>query len=232
MNYQRNAIIFFLILSLGITTVSHSEEISAEKDLDSCMQKTMARGALLGAAGGAILGALFGGKNRGKVAAIGAGLGAAAGGAIAWQKSLKSCSQSLNLVSLNSIQTEDYKTTVARYNYTGPEVFLRVEDSSVTSPVNAGQILYSNLKFVLLTSDGLETEVKIDRAYKCGNTEIPVQQESFKVVPGTVESKGEIPIPSLSSAIGEQQCEMKVVVSALGQQQEFNSRFVIVPNKP
>jgi len=232
MKYQRKLTIGFVVFCLGITTNCRADEQTAEQALDSCMQKTMVKGAALGAVGGAILGALFGGKDKAKTAAIGAALGGVAGGAVGWQTSLKSCSQSLNLVSLKSIQTEDYKTTAARYNYSGSGVFLKIEDGSVTSPVMAGQILNANLKFALLTPDGLETEVTVDRVYKCGNTEIPVKQERYKVVPGTIESKGEILMASLSSAIGEQQCVMYIAVSALGQKQVVNGNFVIQPNKP
>jgi hypothetical protein len=204
---------------------------AAPEALDSCMKTTMAKGALIGGIAGGLLGAFFGGKDQAKNAAIGAGLGAAAGGAIAWQGSFKSCSQGLNLVTSNSLKTEDYKDTSQRYKYSGQGSVLKIENASVAQTVSGGQSLDANLTLALLTPDGLETEVQVMRAFQCGSTQIPVQQERFKVTPGTSSFPGRIQMPSLSGAIGRQDCTMLIGVAASGLKDEWQGKFAILPNQ-
>lgn len=199
--------------------------------LDGCMNKTMARGAMIGGIAGGVLGALLGGNDKGKGALLGASLGAAAGGAIAWQGSYKSCSESLNLASASSRMTGNYKDTAKRYQYKGEGNLLKIEGVNVPSSVAAGQTLEADLTYALLTPDAAETDVQVARTFKCGNAEIPVQQEKYKAPAGTVVSAGRIQIPSLANGIGEQSCTMWVGVAAAGKQDEWQGSFVITPNQ-
>lgn len=199
--------------------------------LDTCMNKTMARGAMIGSIAGGVLGALFGGNDKGKGALIGASLGAAAGGAIAWQGSYKSCSDNLNLASASSRMTGNYRDTAKRYQYKGDGNVLKIEGVNVPLSVNAGQTLEADLTYALLTPDAAEADVQVARTFKCGNTEIPIQQEKYKVPAGTVVSTGKIQIPSLANGIGEQSCTMWVGVAAAGKQDEWQGSFVITPNQ-
>lgn len=209
---------------------SPSEPATLEK-LDSCMKKQMFKGAAVGALAGGLLGALFGGdKDKGKTMAIGASMGAAAGGAIAWQGSYKSCTTELNLATVSSRRTADYKETATRYDYQGTGTILKIEGGELPPKIVAGQVLNADLKYALLTSDAAEVDVQVARAFQCGTTKIPVQQERYKAAPGTIVSTGRIQIPSASKDIGEQACSMWIGVAAAGQKDEWQGKFVIVPN--
>ena len=205
------------------------EPATLEK-LDSCMKDQMVKGAVVGGLVGALLGGLIGDKNdRGKTAAIGAGVGAAAGGAIAWQGSYKSCTETLNLATVSSRKTADYKDTAARYSYQGSGTLLKIEGVNVPPKIVAGQVLNADLKYALLTPDASETDVQVERVFQCGNTQIPVQRERYKASPGTIVSTGKIQIPSAGQEIGEQECTMLLGVAAGGQWDEWQGKLVIVP---
>ncbi len=210
---------------------AQAQKPSADQSLDSCMRSTMAQGAGVGAAIGGLFGLLTGGDNRGRNAAIGGLIGGVAGGAIAWQGSFQSCSKTLNLATIGSLQTSDYRETAQRYGYSGNGVFLKIEGVRVPPSINAGQILSADLKFVLLTPDAQETDVEVERSFQCGSTQIPVSPERYKIAPGTIESTGKIQLPSLSNSIGQQACSMQMRVAAAGLTQEWRGNFVIIPNQ-
>ncbi len=228
-----NSLVGVLVLYISATTATLVQaQPSANQALDSCMQSSMAQGAAIGGVGGAIAGILLGGNNnRGRNAAIGGVVGGAVGGAIGWQRSFQSYSQNLNLATVGSLQTNDYRETAQRYGYNGNGAFLKIEGVRVPSSINAGQILSADLKYVLLTPDAQEADVQVNRSFQCGGTPIPVSPERYRVAPGTIESTGKIQLPSLSNSIGQQDCSIQLRVAAAGLAQEWRGNFVIVPNQ-
>lgn len=229
MRYKRFAGI--LAIGIGFTTLAQGQT-SVDQALNSCMQRKMAQGAIIGGLVGGLLGALVGNNNnRGKNAALGAGVGAIAGGAIAWQSSWASCLKDLNLATAESIKTDDYKSAAQRYNYQGDGVFLKIEEVNVPSPIVAGQTMKADLKYTLLTPEDLEINVEVNRVIVCGNTQIPVSVERYKVTPGTIFSSGSVPIPELPNNIGQQSCTMSLSVVAGGLMDRWQGNFVLQPSQ-
>lgn len=221
-----------LFLAIAVTSSPIKAQQSTNEALEACMNTTMAQSAAVGAIVGGIFGALLADKNdRNKGAAIGASLGGVAGGALGWQNSWKSCTESLNIVTVKNLQTEDYKKTADRLRYNGQGVLLRNEGAAVSQQVQAGSKLNASLKFALLKPDPMETtQVQITRSWVCGSSQISIKPEIFKVSQGTIIQDGKVDIPSVKSDVGPQQCEMTMQVLAEGQVYEVKRPFTILPN--
>lgn len=219
----------FIGLSLSMNIASTQQ--TPDQALEACMNKTMVQSAAVGALVGGLFGALLsnkGDKNQG--AALGAVLGGAAGGAIGWQNSWKSCTESINVVTINNLQTEDYKKTAERLGYSGQGVLFKIEGLGVSQEVIAGNKLNSSLKFVLLKPEPAETSVvQISRSWVCGSSEITIKPEIFTVAQGTIIQDGKVQIPSVKPDVGPQQCEMTMKIAAEGQSYQVKRPFTIQP---
>jgi len=222
-----------LVILSTFLIYSHSciAQQTTDQALDACMNKTMAQSAAIGALVGGIFGALLGGNDRNKVALAGAAVGGAAGGAIGWQNSWKSCTESVNVVTIKNVATEDYKKTAERLGYTGQGVLLKVEALGVSQQVVAGSQLNASLKFVILKPEPAETsQVQITRSWVCGNSQITIKPEVFTVAQGTIIQDGKIQIPTAKSDVGAQQCEMTMQIVAEGQSYQVKRPFTIQPS--
>jgi hypothetical protein len=154
----------------------------------------------------------------------------AAGGAIGWQNSWKSCTESINVVTINNLQTEDYKKTAERLGYSGQGVLFKIEGLGVSQEVIAGNKLNASLKFVLLKPEPAETSVvQISRSWVCGSSEITIKPEIFTVAQGTIIQDGKVQIPSVKPDVGPQQCEMTMKIAAEGQSYQVKRPFTIQP---
>ena len=208
--------------------------------LDSCMKERTLIGGGVGAAIGGAIGAILGrqedqeekrkGRNSHQSAtkgAVGAGAGAALGATIAWQTAYKACIEKLNLATASARQTEDYSRTARRYGYTGRDTLLKIESIGMPAQIVAGNTMVADLTYALLTPNASEAEVQVQRAFRCGSTDIPVAREIYRQAPGMVVSTGRILIPSADQRVGNQQCSMNVVIVAGGQRDEVTREFLI-----
>lgn len=196
------------------------------------MQTNMVTGAVAGAAIGALLGAMLGDKNnRGTSATIGAGLGGAAGGAIAWRDSWKSCTEKLNVITLNTVKTQNYQQTAQRLGYKGEDTIFRLEALEVSPEIQGGGQLASSFKAVLLKPDPTQTsQIQVTRKWQCGDTVIETKPEVFVAEQGTIVQQGRVAIPSAKADVGPQQCQMLVQVDGEGKSYKVVRPFVIQPN--
>jgi Glycine zipper 2TM domain len=227
--FIKKSFVMFIGLSMFLN-IARAQQ-TPDQALEACMNKTMAQSAAVGALVGGLFGAMIANKgDKNKGAALGAGLGAAAGGAIGWQNSWKSCTESVNVVTINNLQTEDYKKTAERLGYAGQGVLLKVEGLGVSQQVIAGNKLNASLKFVLLKPEPAETsEVQITRSWVCGSSEISIKPEIFTVAQGTIIQDGKVQIPSVKPDVGAQQCEMTMKIEAEGQSYQVKRPFTIQP---
>lgn len=213
-------------------SVSNNINESPEKALENCMNKNMLQGAVVGALVGGLLGAVLGGADKkGSGALVGAGLGAASGGVLAWQKSWKTCNETLNLVTNSNAQTQNYKETAQRLKYNGKDSLFKVENFDMPQSVNAGKSLNVNVKYALLKPNPNATStVQVDRSWLCGDEKTPfkTQPEIFTINQGTFEQTGKILLPPVKPD-GVLNCQMTTQFSAEGQKQEFTKQFVIQP---
>lgn len=219
-------------ISFSFLLGSANAQQTTNQALEKCMNETMAQSAAVGALVGGLFGALVGDKgNKNAAAAVGAGLGGLAGGAIGWQNSWKSCTESLNIVTVKNVQTEDYRKTAERLAYNGQDVIFKVEGIGVSPQVVAGGNLNSSFKAVLLKPDPSETsQVQVTRSWTCGNSSINIKPEIFTAAQGTIIQEGKVQIPSAKPEVGVQQCEMLIQVEAEGKSQQFKRPFTIQPN--
>ena len=228
-NILNKSLLIFLGMSMFLSMGKTQQ--TTDQALEACMNKTMAQSAAVGAVVGGLLGALFGGGDKNKSALQGAALGGAAGGVIGWQSSWKSCTESVNVVTFNNVQTEDYKKTAERLAYTGQGVLFKVEGLDVSEQVIAGNQLSTSLKFVVLKPEPAETvQIKITRSWVCGGSQITIKPEIFTVAQGSIFQDGKVQIPSSKPNLGLQECVMDIQITAEGQSYQVKRPFTIQPS--
>ena len=143
---------------------------SVTPELDKCIKQKQfaytAKGALVGALTG-YLGARATGKDAEKGALIGAAAGGAFGFVTAWNKAVGACKlEHPNWVLESDImRSPNYDAVVAEFNYMPPQkddiaVVRQLQMPEQVTPDSTASI---PVKFVVLTPDGGEAKVKIDR---------------------------------------------------------------------
>jgi len=223
------------ILIILISTISSQIALAqqtTDQALENCMNQTMAQSAAVGALVGGIFGALLANKDdKAKGATLGAALGGTAGGVIGWQNSWKSCTASLNVVTIKNVQTEDYRKTADRVGYNGDGVLFKVEGIGVSSEVIAGGNLNASIKAVILKPDPTATsQVQVIRSWICGGYEIKIKPEVFVAAQGTIIQDGKVHIPTAKGDVGIQQCEMSIQIEAEGKSYQYKRPFTIQPS--
>jgi hypothetical protein len=133
------------------------------------------------------------------------------------------------LATASSLKTDDYNNTAQRYNYHGNGAVLKIESVNVPSPIYGGGTMKSDLTYALLIPEAIETDVQVSRFIQCGETQIPVEPERYKVSPSTISSSGNVLIPNISNDIGQQNCTIRLIVEAAGLKDQWQGNFVIVP---
>ena len=164
--------ISIMAVLLSLSSVSFAEE-SAYEDLNACTKdqqiKLTAKGVVAGALTG--LGAAFlSGKkdDAGKAAVVGAVVGGAAGFATAYYTAMDSCIKLNPSWVLESQIVRDPKKSYSQVNkenkYTPKEgVKVLAKKIDMATSIKPGSILEINSTFDLMTPDGAETPVVIER---------------------------------------------------------------------
>jgi hypothetical protein len=209
-----NSVVAVLLLSLS--NVAFSQE-SAYADLDSCTKNEQVKNTVKGAAVGALsgLGAAFlsGNKDKaGKAALIGAAAGGAVGFATAYYSAVDKCYKSnpswIPESKLARDPAKSYKDVVKENHYQAKEgVKVQFKQVDVASTVKAGTSLPISSTFDVLTPDGAETPVVIERKLFVidQGKENPVPFPDAKAGQATVVeagrniSKVQLPIPADST---------------------------------
>lgn len=145
---------------------------SVTTDLDKCIKKKQlsytVTGALVGSVAG-FLGARAAGKKEdaGKAALIGAAAGGTLGFVTAWNKAVGACKQEHPdwVPESDLTRSPNYDAVVAEFNYKPPQNndIAVVRPLQIPEQVKPGDTASITAKFVVLTPDGGEAKVKIDR---------------------------------------------------------------------
>lgn len=171
MRKMAKALIVASVLSLlGANTWAGQ---SVTPDLDKCItQKKIsytATGAIAGALTGWLAAKATGKEDERKAALIGAVAGGGMGYLTAWNKAVNVCKKEHPdwVVESDITRSANYDAVVAEFNYAPPQ-----EDSvavvrplQMTESVKPGDTASIQAKFVILTPDGGEAKVKIERKF-------------------------------------------------------------------
>lgn len=212
---NKKAKVASVVTAMGLlfsSTALFAQE-SANSDLDSCVRQkqviTTVKGSVVGALAG-VAGGLFGG-NKKKDAVTGAAIGAVVGGiagfATAYYTAIDSCyKENPSWIPESNLQrTKDYNKVKRETHYKPKQgVLLRVESVKVAQPVKAGDFAEVDSAFIVMTPDGAEIPVTIERKLfvvddKGEQTEVPFpghatsEQHTFE--PGEQQDTVRIPIP-------------------------------------
>ncbi|MEA3119756.1 MAG: hypothetical protein QOI13_3026 [Paraburkholderia sp.] len=199
---------------------------SANADLNSCVKKeqvlTTAKGAGLGAlAGVSAMFATHKSQDAGKAALIGAVAGGIAGFATAYYTAVDTCfKKNPSWLPESDIQrTKDYDKVKKEIQYKKSQgIVTRVESVDVAAPVKADSQAEVDSTFIVMTPDGAETPVTVERKlYVVGEdkkeTEVPFPgrpPEQHKVEPGEQKDVVHIPIPQDAKAGSVYRVEFRV----------------------
>ena len=161
---------YALLAALSVTTAVQAQE-SANAELDACVRDEQialtAKGAGLGALAGLSATLFSGNKDDAlKKAAIGAAVGGAAGFATAYFTAIDTCfKKNPSWIPESKIErTQDYAEAKKAANYK-PSQGIKVQAVKLVMPskAKAGSTLDATSRFYVLTPDGAETEVTIER---------------------------------------------------------------------
>lgn len=163
---------FFIrtLLLANAVSAAYAQE-SVEKQLDDCVKKEQVMGAVKGAAMGALAGftaAMFSGKsdNAAKGALLGAAAGGAGGWLVAYNTAIDTC-QKANPEWIPESKIERTKNMVQVQNETKYNkkqgIVANVLKVNAASTVKAGDKAEIKSVFTVLTPDGAETPIAIER---------------------------------------------------------------------
>lgn len=228
-NFMKNDIFmkkftFVFLAFLSATTAVQAQE-SANAELDACVRDEQitltAKGAGLGALAGLSAGLFSGNKdNTVKKAAIGAAVGGAAGFATAYFTAIDTCfKKNPSWIPESKIErTQDYTEAKNAANYK-PSQGIKVEAIKLVMPstAKAGATLDAASSFYVLTPDGAETEVTIERklfSIVDGNeTQVTFNGKTTEqsiMQPGRHSDIARLPIPAKAQAGTKYRIEFSV----------------------
>lgn len=201
---------------IAVTLVAATLQLQAQetvnKDLDACIRHKKITMTLKGAAIGGLTGlaASFLGKPKSKNVITNVAIGAVAGGAIgyatAYFKAADNClKENPSWVPESKIErSKDYAETVQEYGYDRKHGnLIKISKIEMVSTAKPGETIDINAYFVVLTPNGEESKVNIERklfAIADGKEElIPFlgrTREERTVEAGEQIDKSQLPIPS------------------------------------
>ena len=148
---------------------------SVTSDLDKCITQKMISSTAKGAVTGALMGFLAAKasgedkEHERKAALIGAAAGGVFGYVKAWNKAVDDCKKEHPdwVVESDIKRSPNYDAVVAEFNYKPPQKnsIAIVRPLQIPEPVKPGDTANIQAKFVILTPDGGEAKVKIDRKF-------------------------------------------------------------------
>lgn len=162
----------WILVAVVSTTASAGQSVTS--DLNDCITQKILSSTAKGVVAGALTGWLSAkavGKKEdaGKAALIGAAAGGALGYVKAWNKAVDSCkNEHPDWVPESDIKrSPNYEAVVAEFNYKPPQKdsIAVVRPLQMPDPVKPGDTASIKAKFVILTPDGGEAKVKIDRKF-------------------------------------------------------------------
>ncbi len=215
---------YALLAALSVTTAVQAQE-SANAELDACVRDEQialtAKGAGLGALAGLSATLFSGNKDDAlKKAAIGAAVGGAAGFATAYFTAIDTCfKKNPSWIPESKIErTQDYAEAKKAANYK-PSQGIKVQAVKLVMPskAKAGSTLDATSRFYVLTPDGAETEVTIERklfSIVDGNeTQVTFNgktTEQRTMQPGGHNDTARLPIPAKAQAGTKYRIEFSV----------------------
>lgn len=164
-------LLFLIPTALLYFSGAASAQESAYEDQNACVKNEQISGAAKGAGVGLLtgLGAGFlSGKkdNAVKGAVVGAVVGGAAGFAIAYYSAIETCNKKHPewIPESKIIRTKDYDKVKKEINYQPSEgIKAQARKIEMATSASAGSSVDINSTFIVLTPDGAETTVKIER---------------------------------------------------------------------